>query len=65
MDDSKAYSVAEWRLSTIDIRKARKAAVPSPPQNDSSALALYIIAWKCSATGAPASAAGITAATQA
>ena len=38
-EDKSAYSVALARLSTIDIRKARNAAVPSPPVNDSVALA--------------------------
>ena len=54
MDESNAYSVAECCLFTMAIKKARNAAVPRPPVNDSIALAPYISNLFSNAMGVPA-----------
>lgn len=41
--ESKAYCVAENSFLQIHIRKAKKAAEPSPPQKDSIVDAAYIL----------------------
>ena len=64
IDDRMAYSVVARSLLTIAIRKARKAAVPIPPVNDSVALAAYIVHWWCMAISKPCGAIGTDQAAQ-